>query len=238
MVLDNTIATPLYKQLEEMLLADIENGVLKPGTRIPTEKELSEKYHLSRVTVRKSLAALADAGYLERKSGKGTFIAEKKMQRNLASSVLSFSEMCRMMNMSPGAKTIKIALEEPAPKEVERMNLTSGENIVVLERIRYADGKPIMLECNKFPESFNFLFSENLNDSSLYEILRNKYNIGLEHSTKTIDIVFATAQEAKALDIAKGYPLLRISSVIHDSASTFTNLCRQLYIGDKYKIIV
>ena len=238
MILDNAIATPLYKQLEELLLTEIENGALKSGTRLPTEIELSEQYHVSRVTVRKALAALSDAGYLERKSGKGTFIAEKKMQRNLSSTALSFTEMCQMMNIVPGAKTLKIALEEPTPKEAERMNLGKGESIIVIERIRYADGKPIMLESNKFPESFNFLFSENLNDRSLYEILRTKYNISLDYSTKTIDIIFASAQEAKALNITKGYPLLRISSVIHDSTSSFTNLGVQLCIGDKYKFIV
>ncbi len=238
MLLDNMSVTPLYKQLEEMLLTEIERGVLKPGIRIPTEIELSEQYHVSRVTVRKALAALSDAGYLERKSGKGTFVAEKKMQRNLSSTVLSFTEMCQLMNMVPGAKTHKIALEEPTPKEAEQMNLSKGENIIVIKRVRYADGKPIMLEWNKFPETFNFLFNENLNDISLYEILRTKYNISLDHSSKTIDIVFASAQEAKALDITKGYPLLRISSVIRDSSSSFTNLCLQLYIGDKYKIIV
>lgn len=238
MELDNRTATPLYKQLEQMFLTEIESGVLEPGTRIPTENELSEQYHVSRVTVRKALTALSDAGYLERKSGKGTFVAEKKMQRHLSSTILSFTEMCRMMNMVPGAKTLKIALEEPTPKEMEQMGLSEGESMVVVERIRYADGKPIMLECNKFPEFFNFLFSENLNNSSLYEILRTKHNIMLDHSTKTIDIIFASAQEAKALDITKGYPLLRICSVIHDPACSFTNLCFQLYIGDKYKIIV
>ena len=53
------------------------------------------------------------------------------------------------------------------------MSLDKDEKILVLERIRYADGKPVQLELNKFPESFSFLFSENLNDSSLYEILKN-----------------------------------------------------------------
>lgn len=81
--------------------------------------------------------------------------------------------MCRMMNASPGAKITKIALEDPTEKEMELMSLDKDEKILVLERIRYADGKPVQLELNKFPESFSFLFSENLNDSSLYEILKN-----------------------------------------------------------------
>lgn len=238
MKLDNTIATPLYKQLEELLLTEIETGKRKPGSKIPTENELSEQYHVSRVTVRKALAALDEQGYLERKSGKGTFVAEKKMQRAISSAALSFSKMCELMNTKPGAKTIKIALEDPIPKEIQLMNLNEGEKIVVVERIRYADSKPVLLECNKFPECFSFLFSENLNDSSLYEILKNNHNIIFDHSSKTIDITFASSKEAKLLGITKGYPLLRIDSVVHDSTSSITQLCLQLCIGDKYKLIV
>ena len=235
MKLNNTIATPLYKQLEEKIRKEIDAGERAAGSRLPTENELSESYHVSRVTVRKALAVLSESGYLERKSGKGTFVAEKKLQRNITE-VISFSDMCRMKNETPGAKTIKIALEDPSERDLTEMSLHEGDKILVVERIRYMDNVPVILEFNKFPESFSFLFGEDLNDSSLYEILR-KHNIILDHSRKTLDIVFANAQEAKSLNISKGYPLLRISSTIHDVDNTITNLCKQLCIGDKFQFI-
>ena len=235
MELNNTIATPLYKQLEEKIRKEIDAGERAAGSRLPTENELSESYHVSRVTVRKALAVLSESGYLERKSGKGTFVAEKKLQRNITE-VISFSDMCRMKNAIPRAKTIKIALEDPSERDLTEMSLHEGDKILVVERIRYMDNVPVILEFNKFPESFSFLFGEDLNDSSLYEILR-KHNIILDHSRKTLDIVFANAQEAKSLNISKGYPLLRISSTIHDVDNTITNLCKQLCIGDKFQFI-
>lgn len=238
MALDYSIATPLYQQLEEILRDEIESGKRAAGTRIPTENELSEQYNVSRVTVRKALAKLSELGYLERKSAKGTFIAEKKLQRGLSSGVLSFTDMCKMIGADPGAKTTKIALEDPSVHEIELMNLKPDEKIIVLERIRYADCKPVLLETNKFPESFSFLFGENLNNHSLYHILKTKHNITLEHSSKAIDITFASNKEAKALEITKGYPLLRIDSVVHDSDNKITNLCLQLCIGDKFKLLV
>ncbi|MDO4338977.1 MAG: GntR family transcriptional regulator [Eubacteriales bacterium] len=237
MELDNTIATPLYQQLESKLQQEIESGQRPVGSRIPTENELSQQYNVSRVTVRKALAGLSEQGYLERKSGKGTFVAEKKFQRGI-SGVTSFSDLCKMTGFTPGAKTIKIALEDPTEKEAELMHLAPEEKIILLERIRYADGKPVLLETNRFPEFFSFLFSENLNDASLFELLRTKHNILLSHSTKTIDITFASSKEAKILGIAKGYPLLRINSVIQNTDDTITNLCQQLCIGDKFKIMV
>lgn len=238
MELDNTIATPLYKQLEEILRGEIESGERAAGTRIPTENELSEQYNVSRVTVRKSLAGLSEQGYLERKSGKGTFVAEKKLQRGLSTGAISFTEMCKRIGVAPGAKTTKIALEDPTARDQELMNLRPEEKIIVLERIRYADSRPVLLESNKFPELFSFLFSENLNDHSLYEVLKTKHDIILEHSSKAIDITFASQKEAKTLEISKGYPLLRIESIVHDSENTITNLCCQLCIGDKFKLLV
>ena len=146
--------------------------------------------------------------------------------------------MCQLMGKKPGAKTIKIAIEDPTPHEAELMKLNEDEKILVIERIRYADDKPMLLEINKFPETFSFLFSEDLNNTSMYEILRNQHNIIFDYSSKTIDITFASSRDAKILEITKGYPLLRIDSIIHDSNSSNTQLCRQLCIGDKYKLIV
>ena len=157
MELNNTIATPLYKQLEEKIRKEIDTGERAAGSRLPTENELSESYHVSRVTVRKALAVLSESGYLERKSGKGTFVAEKKLQRNITE-VISFSDMCRMKNATPGAKTIKIALEDPSERDLTEMSLHEGDKILVVERIRYMDNVPVILEFNKFPESFSFLF--------------------------------------------------------------------------------
>ncbi|WP_242851468.1 UTRA domain-containing protein [Clostridium sp. DMHC 10] len=142
-----------------------------------------------------------------------------------------------MMNAIPGAKIIKIALEEPSEKDIQQMSLNKDEKILVLERVRYANGKPVLLELNKFPESFSFLFGENLTDTSLYGILE-QHNIILDHSRKTLDIVFADTKEAKTLGISRGYPLLRINSVIHNADNTITNLCQQLCIGDRFTFII
>ena len=122
-------------------------------------------------------------------------------------------------------------------REIKEMSLKPGEKILVLERIRYMDDEPVIIELNKFPESFSFLFGEDLNDTSLFEVLK-KHNIILDHSRKTLDIIFASPQEAKALNINKGYPLLRIKSTIHDVENTITNLCQQLCIGDKFTFMV
>ena len=112
------------------------------------------------------------------------------------------------------------------------------ERAIVTERLRLADGRPGILETDRYPESFSFLFGEDLNDKSLYKLLKEKYGIAPHHSSKTIDLVFADAAEAKELGVAKGYPLLRIQGAVHDEAETVTILSTQLCLGDRFKLIV
>ena len=237
MALDNTIATPLYQQLKDQIQGEIENGVWSSGSKLPTEIELSDTYQVSRVTVRKALDELSKLGYLERKSGKGTFVAEKKIQRTL-SCVLSFTDMCHIIGTKPGAKVIKMAIEQPEEDEREKMKLGPDDRVIIVERIRYSDGHPVILERCKFPEHFDFLFGENLNNASLYSVISEKKGIVFEQSQKEIEIVFATAQEAKDLEISKGYPLLMMNSIVWDASIENCHLSRQLCIGDKFKLMV
>ena len=236
MELDSNTSMPLYKQLELMLREEIDNGKRPAGSQLPTENELEQIYHVSRVTVRKALSMLVEDGYLERRSGKGTFVTGKKFQRNI-DRVIGFTEMCQKLGKTAGAKTLKIALEDPTEKECQQLSIESDCKILCVERLRTANGKPVILEYNKFPEAFSFLFGENLNNASLYDALK-KYNIIFTQSKKMIDIVFATTNEAKLLGITKGYLLLRISSVVTTADSSFTALSKQLCIGDQFKLMV
>ena len=235
--LDNTIAVPLYRQLEERLRAEIESGHWPAGSRRPTENELVARSQVSRVTVRKALAELSACGYLERKSGKGTFVAEKKIQRPI-SGVLSFTEMCKVLGFTAGAKTVKLSIEEPTPKDVQQLQISENSQILVLERIRYADGKAVVLERSRLTEDFFFLMHEDMQDASMYDIMKKRKNIQFTKSTKVLDIVYATSQEARFLNITKNYPLLRISSIVEDITEQYRYLSEQLYIADKFKLIV
>lgn len=237
MILDSTSSTPLYKQLEDTLREEMDSGRWPHGKRLPTENELSEQYQVSRVTVRKALDELSKQGYLMRKPGKGTFVAEKKFQRGL-SGVLCYTDMCHVLGYTPGAKTIKIALEDPTEEEAVQLGLKKDDQLLVVERLRMADGKPVLLEKNKFSEEFFFLFDEDLNDNSLYGIIKERKDIEFTQSSKTLEIIFANHREAKYLGITKGYPLLAINSIVQDATGSYKHFCQQLCIADKFKLII
>ncbi len=231
-------ATPLYIQLEQKLLNAIKSGIFPSGSKMPTENEFSNTYHVSRVTVRKSLKLLEDEGYIERKVGKGTYVTEKKLQRDISGNVRSFTLMCKETGMKASAKMVRMELKEPDEKQRKLMNLDSDQNILLIERVRYADEHAVMIERDIFSDEFSFLFNENLEINSLYELVRQNKSISFTHADRTIDIVFSNASEAKLLGIKAGYPLLRIYSITESENNEYVTLSEQLCIGDKFKLKV
>ena len=108
---------PLYLQLKNQLLDDISAGVYTKGQRIPTENELAQTFSVSRITVRKALKELEQEGLLVRRQGKGTFVADPSLRRDILHNS-SFTEICRSAGLTPGARTIKSVIEDATSSDV------------------------------------------------------------------------------------------------------------------------
>jgi len=107
-----------------------------------------------------------------------------------------------------------------------------------IERIRYADDVPISVEYTRFPSSFPFLLQEDLNNYSLYEILKNKYGISFGISRKYIVMEYASFDVATYLNIEEGYPLLCIKSTVCSPDGKKIYRSKQLILGDRFELIV
>lgn len=230
-------SSPLYKQLQNQILDSIHNGTLKPGDKLPTELEFSKTNNVSRVTVRTALDYLTSEGYLVRIPGKGTFISKDKLKKNITETI-GFSDICKIQNKIPGAKVLKCIIEDSTDSDVEHLLLKPSEKIINIVRIRYADNIPIAVEYSRFPSSFSYLLQEDLNNSSMYEILRNKHGINFGISRKFIDIEYASFDVATYLNIAEGHPLISIKSTVCSSTGETIHRSKQLILADQFQLIV
>lgn len=229
---------PLYLQLKNQLLDDISAGVYTKGQRIPTENELAQTFSVSRITVRKALKELEQEGLLVRRQGKGTFVADHSLRRDILHNS-SFTEICRSAGLTPGARTIKSVIEDATPSDVAELGIAPDSKVIALERIRYADGIPVAIEFSRLPERFSFLIEEDLNDASLIQVLADKYNIRFTSTgPKTLKLVYATYEQAKYLSLSKGYPLISIACVSFDASGTPCHRSLQLIVGDKFELYV
>lgn len=223
-------ASPLYRQLMAHLRSDITSGVYPVHSRIPSEPELCESYQVSRVTVRKALAELTRDGLLERHQGKGTYVCIPRIQRDLRM-VNSFTDYCRSMGCVPGNRVISAKLV-PAEDDADALHCEPGDLVLEVQRLRLADDTPVMLEINRYPEAYAWLKEEDLT-GSLYSLLR-EHGVTPGQASHEVSLCYASAAEARLLEVAPDSALLCLDEVIYDQQGHPLHTSRQHIRGDRF----
>src|SRR5699024_96939 len=176
--------------------------------KIPTEKELSKRFKVSRITVRAALDGLQKEGLLTRRRGSGTFINANKVE-HWKGHLLGFSEALNIAGYTPGARAIKSGIKKNLSLNIkEQLELNSAWEI---KRIRYADQFAIALEHSYFPIHIGFEFEKNdLDDLLIYNYIEQELNISLDSGRQTISAVNADEELANLLNVSIGEALIYV----------------------------
>jgi GntR family transcriptional regulator len=229
---------PLYSLIEDNFRQLILNGRLKSGDLLPSEWELADRYAVSRLTVRHALDNLARQGWLNRRHGVGTFVANPSAAR-LAPSELSFTQQMLTIGRQPGSRQVHV-LSRPATTEVAyRLGIQEGDPIVEIMRVRLADGEPIMLETShlaqqRFPSLDDSL---DLSNASLYEFLGKRYQVYVATMDQTLEPVLLTESEAQYLEAEPGSPALYSEVIACTSDGRAIEYSWSVTRGDKCKFV-
>lgn len=230
-------AIPLYNQIAESLLDQIEAGRLEPGSRLPAERELSEMLGVNRMTLRQALQVLESQGLLVRRQGDGTYVAQPKLERQ-AGRLISFTRGMRRRGFKPGAKIV--AFEE-APVEASvaaHLHLRVSEPVYRLHRLRLLNGEPVLLERFTIPvHRFPGLEQHDLANRSMYEIMEKEYKVTVSHAQQSLEPVLAAEYEAGLLQVSIGAPLLLESRLSFDKENQPVEYGKDLYRGDRWKFV-
>ena len=232
-ILRNESASPLYAQMMERIRMDIERGVYPVGDRIPPEHELEKRYGVSRVTVRRALQELTAAGLLERKQGKGTFVAQPKSQME-ERGVTGFHDACREMGLRPGVGEVSIREIRPGEEQRRRLGLMPESGALEIRRVLKADGEPVILETLVFSTAYIWLESVNLK-GSLYRCLQ-EYGIRAEKSIYDLSLARLTAGEAARLQAEEGTVVLAADQVVYDQKSRPLYMAHRLIRAEKFPL--
>ncbi|MBR3276912.1 MAG: GntR family transcriptional regulator [Eubacterium sp.] len=233
---NNSSSTTLYEQVRQIILSDIDKGVLKKGDKLPSETDLAAKYHVSRVTIRSALNSLEADNILVRKQGRGTFITSPITQYK-ADDHIGFTKSCLMNGQVPKTELLGFQLQVPKKVIREFLGLAENEPALTSLRMRYVDGRPISVETNYYAKNLSFLMSDDLN-GSLFELLKKKYHITAIHGGRTLSIAYATAEEASLLKIKKNSPLLFFKDKLVDSIGKPLYYSTQVYLTDNFEISI
>lgn len=210
-VRDKNSSIPLYQQLKEKMVEELKQ--LPPLSPIPSERELCEKYDVSRPTVRRALEELQQEGELYRLPGKGTFVAEKKYIDHALQWFIGFHEDASMQQKNPKSKVLQQTVGIASADVSQKLGIAEDSEVFILERLRYVDDEPMCLVTAFIPlDICPDLIKANFTDQSLFEYLKS-YNILMYKAKRSIEVVHASMREATYLEIEKDSPVTLFQSL-------------------------
>jgi GntR family transcriptional regulator len=237
--LDKNSPIPLYFQLEEILKERIETGELQTGDLLSSEKELSEKYKISRPTIRQALRGLVSEGLLYREKGKGTFIAKPKIDYGFIQRLTTFYDDMVEKGFTPKTRVIKQEVRTVRGAIAKKLNIQKGEKIIFLNRIRFIEDEPIVNVMNFIPYKLcPDLINEDLENRSLYQILTDKYRLKPYKAEITLEPIVAEEYDSQILKIKIGAPMHLMQNITYTKDNITMDYFESRFRGDKGKVRV
>ncbi|MBQ7713563.1 MAG: GntR family transcriptional regulator [Oscillospiraceae bacterium] len=185
---------PLYSQLIGIIKRAITSGEAGVGALLPSEAELCGAYHISRNTVRQAIGALEEDGFVVRKRGKGTFVADPAMRRKHVE--YSFTTEISQQGKTPSSTLVDFSVAPATPRIRKIMELGADERVYCFTRVRNVDGAPLIVETSYYPEHiYPNLTREMVQTHSFYSLL---YHVGVVPISARDSYEAVTLGEAEA----------------------------------------
>jgi GntR family transcriptional regulator len=224
---------PLHHQVFRDLRAALDANEWRAGDRMPTERELAERYGCSLITVRHALGELVREGRIERTRGRGTFVLQPRIDRDIAGS-MSFAEEMQRRGLDPGTRLVTGRIEPAGEAVAASLGIAADAPVVYLERLRLGDGEPLILEQARLPaERFAGLLAFDLEKRSLYDILAERYGARIVRARESVEPVMLRAREAGLLGVPSRSLALLIEGVAHDADGVPIESARSYVRGDR-----
>ena len=206
---------PLYQQVYDFLVKQIAAGEWGPGESLPSEQALAGRLNVSQGTVRKALDALAADSLIDRRQGKGTYVAEHTQERAL----FRFFRMAR----PGGGRALPTSTGETLkrraarPQDSAKLALEPGAEVYELNRVRLIDGEPAVLEKIVLPAAlfagFERFERHDTLPNALYALYQREYGLNIVSAQEELRADIARKDDCRRLKLAPGAPLLHIDRV-------------------------
>jgi GntR family transcriptional regulator len=222
------------RETRERVLELIES--LNSGDAIPSERQLGIDLGVSRLTVRAALDELVREGYLVRRRGAGTFVAEPKVAKGM--DITSFSDDMRERGLTPGSRTIDLRVVPAGARLGRILHVSPSQDVLTVKRLRLADGEPMAIELLHVRASLvPGLTAQDLEQHSFYDLLSDRYAIAIVGGTQTVEPTVTNEEESQALGVPLHSPALLFERVTRSTAGDVVEFTSSTYRGDRYRIV-
>lgn len=232
--IDKSVPIPLYFQLKTLILEEIKAGNYKVGSIIPTEKEFSDAFLISRTTVRQAITELVQEGWLYRIKSKGTFIAQPKINQDFIKKLESFNDQIMRAGMTPSTEVLDLKTIRADSAAATNLKLKENDPVIYLYRKRLADGEPIVTIETYLPFSIcAFVLEHDLSKERLYSILNQSTETAVFRVKRIVEAVEADKNDEIYLNIKEGKPIQHFSSVGYNAYDRPIEYSLARYRGDR-----
>jgi GntR family transcriptional regulator len=227
---------PAYQKIQATIMKRIDNGQLKPGDAVDSERELAKIHQVSLMTARHALTALEREGMVQRRRGAGTFVAPPKVHFN---KLTSFTEQMAGRSLVACSKVLSFAVVDNEPEVAARLALSANARLLKVERLRLAADEPFAVEtCYLSAEEFAGITRTSIGRGSLFSIVEATYGIQIAYSDEEMDATAAAPATANLLRVERDAPLLRIRQVIYSTKGRAVLYVLGLYRSDRHNLLV
>ncbi|MGM0125140.1 GntR family transcriptional regulator [Enterococcus sp. AZ194] len=226
---------PLYDQLVDLLREKIETE-FGPNTMLPSERELVEQYGVSRTTVRLALQELEKMGYIYRRHGKGTFVSDLSKKTTNLSGTYSFTEQMKSLGKIPETKILAFEKIEANKFLAEQLNVSLGEALYKLKRLRSADNQPMMLERSYLPvKMFLGMDVQQLESKPLYTLFEENYEQTIRVADEEFYASLVTGKDAEILHLMESSPVLHLVRKTYNTKNELIEFTRSVARADQFR---
>lgn len=236
MAIDKNSFVPPYYQLAQILEQKIKAGEFRPGDTLPSEAELSEKYGLSRMTVRRGLSQLAKAGLIHTEQGKGTFVSRPQLDRAVFVMDEFHGEMAGR-GLESSVRLLEARLVAAPEKAALKLQLPVGEKVLFIRRSLLAGGEPMAYDRKylRYDRGRPILENE-LQYQALPEMVEKHADVLPVNSQMTLQVTVLNAEEARALHVPPATPAFLLEQILLDNNDRPVGWGWCLYRGDRYQL--
>jgi GntR family transcriptional regulator len=230
------VAGPAYRRILEEIRLRIEDGALKPGDRLESERELARRCDVSLMTARHAMKELEGEGLVVRRVGAGTYVAPPKIHFNR---LLSFSEQMASRGVTASSTIVSVRVVEAEPELAARLGLATDSRLLKLERIRFGGDDPFAFETTYLShDDFPLVARSPRAHDSLFETLQREYQLVPAYADEEVDATAADGRIAEYLQVPRGSPVLRIRQVLFSTSGRKLLYDVGIYRSDRHSLTI
>jgi GntR family transcriptional regulator len=230
----------LTNQTVQALQEAIQQGRFAPGSQLPPEMELLQMLGVSRTTLREALRILEEQRLIRKRRGLGTFVMERAIIKDMSLN-FGITEMISQAGYAPGTRDFNIQQERASKGIAEKLQITDGSPLVVIERVRTANDVPVVWTRDIMPLEILGGWMpaiEQFSKRSIYDCLYDYAGIRIHSGMASFTPVQASAEIARRLQIPRNTLLLLIDQVDQDDAQRGVLYSAEYHLTDKFNFII